>query len=42
MIDEIQGTAAWYYEFVLKEEKEKEVFIEKFVELTKGKNLEDL
>ena len=42
MIDEIQGTAAWYYEFVLKEDKEKEVFIEKFVELTKGKNLEDL
>lgn len=42
MIDEIQGTAAWYYEFVLKEASEKEAFIDKFIQLTKGKNLEDL
>jgi hypothetical protein len=42
MIDEIQGTAAWYYEHILKEDSEKEEFIKKFISLTKGKNLEDL
>jgi len=32
-ISEIQGTSAWYYEYVLKEE-ERPVFLKKFIELT--------
>ena len=41
-IEKMQGTSAWYYHHVLKTEKEKEEFIKKFVELTKGKELGDL
>lgn len=38
-IDQIQATSAWYYAYVLKGEKEKEKFINDFVEMTKENNL---
>ena len=34
-IKSIQGTAAWYYTYMLKTEQEKEDFIKKFIEVTK-------
>jgi len=40
-IDQIQATSAWYYAYVLKGEKEKEKFINDFVEMTKENNLSD-
>lgn len=41
-IDKMQSTSAWYYTHVLKTKEEKELFIKKFIELTKGKELGDL
>ncbi len=41
-IETIQKSSAWYYHYVLKSEKEKEEFIKKFVEVTKGKELGEL
>ena len=34
-IEQIQGTSAWYYEYILTEE-ERPAFLKKFIQLTKG------
>jgi hypothetical protein len=38
-IQNIQSTSAWFYKYMCKTEKEKESFLEKFIELTKNKKL---
>lgn len=41
-ISQLQGTAAWYYEYVLTDEGAKEEFVQNFIKLTKGKDLGDI
>ena len=41
-IEKMQSTSAWYYQHVLKTDKEREEFIVKFIALTKGKQLGEL